>query len=500
MSQSTRERRPEAPPTTKAYDPSGPALRFGVWGLMALGLATMLASTQVPLLGSDWAELLVATVTVLLLAGVGGAWSVSTRGRWDFFHPLVFPLLYIAVSFLLPIWVTFVSGHPVGSLSRNITVATNTPSLLCLGVLGFAAGAALPFRSRPRAARAEEERRSAATVLLQAGRGLTVVALGLSLLQLRQGGILARGLDQTTYTSADTLAVVLKVLPPTAALLLCAAAALRDSGRTLTRLDWLLVLMLIASIGVRGSRNTAIAIALVVLFTYTRQARKPKLITLAAGLAGAVGFMLLVLRYRNEVRGVSGTRTWWESILGDMAPVGFSTGVVASHVPAAAPYEHGATMVAAALRLLPGPLSVRLFGEPDDTGARVFRDLIQLNNPNAGVGFSLPADGYLNFGIVGLVLVCFLLGALMAWAYARVDLRSVTVRGMIYPLLVALMPFGLRSDLLGMSKAVLYPAVMLLVVVVVARTVSSSTRPRARPAKPVGPTARLRPGPGPSGG
>ena len=64
--------------------------------------------------------------------------------------------------------------------------------------------------------------------------------------------------------------------------------------------------------------------------------------------------------------------------------------------------------MAAFERQLPSPIAIPLFGPPDDTAARRFRALVGFNNPNQGIGYSIPAEGYLNFGRFGVFGICLL--------------------------------------------------------------------------------------------
>jgi hypothetical protein len=176
-----------------------------------------------------------------------------------------------------------------------------------------------------------------------------------------------------------------------------------------------------------------------------------------------------VLEYRTAARGAQSTDSASDILLGDMTVAAFTVGATAAAVPSDMPYQNGRTLGAAALRQLPSPIAIPLFGPAHDTGTWKFREIIGLSNPNFGVGFSLPADGYLNFGRVGVFGICGLLGMLFAWAYPRLDFASGRPLGLFYPVLVASLPFGLRSDALGTTKNLLYAMIVLAVIMVASR-------------------------------
>lgn len=461
---------------------------------------------------SDLLQLVAASVICCLLGLLGVRRSSALLGRLDPFHPLVFPLGYVLVSFLAPAWATFVADHAVGSLSRKTSLATDTPLLLCLGVAGFATGAAIAFptphrpalsngppadgqapvasaprpakRAARRAASIEEEGRSQRRVLgrtmLTFGRFLAGAALILVVYQMTRGGVLVRGLDQTQYSLSDSVAVLTKLLPLAAVALVCAGSAVLEYRKVLARIDALLFLLVILGVGILGSRNTAIAVLLMILFNYTRRAAKVRWGVIIVGFFAAVLLVLVVLDYRNSVRGIQTDKAWWATLLGDLAPAAFSVGAVAAAVPSTMPYAMGSTMIAALVRQLPGPIAVALFGEPTQTGSRIFRDIAGITNVNAGVGFSIPAEGYLNFGLFGLIAVCFLLGLGLALFYARNDLSSGKVSGMIYIVLIGVLPMALRSDFLGAIKLVLYPALLMSLAVLVGRSMKATMRARSR--------------------
>jgi hypothetical protein len=253
--------------------------------------------------------------------------------------------------------------------------------------------------------------------------------------------------------------------------------------RMLARFDWVLIGALILLIGLRGSRGNAIALLLVLTLAHVQ--RRGKVFAVAVGAIVMAVFGVVVLQYRSAAAGHATNASAADILIGDMTVAGFSTGATAEVVPHDVGYAHGATLVAALERQLPSPIAIPLFGPPNDTAARRFRNLVGFDNPNQGIGYSIPAEGYLNFGRVGVFGLCLGLGLAFAWAYARFDFDTARTTRLLYPVLVAVLPFGLRSDSLGLIKSVLYAAILIQVALVVARKAS-------RPA-PVVTSARVAP-------
>lgn len=478
---------------------ASPRKRFSTIDLAIVLLVMLTVVAWIALAGgrfeSDWLEMVAASVISVLLTILGIRRSKATLGRLDFFHPLVFPLLYVLISFLAPIWATVVSGYPVGALTRDNALASNTPFLLCLGVAGFAAGAAFAFSPHRRKSiqdidargdglgavdEVQATQRALGNTMLAFGRILLIATLVLLAYAQYRGGAATRGIDQTDYNLDDSVNVVAKLMPLAGLVLIAAGHGMRRQRKILSAFDVVMMLLVVAGIGLGGSRNGAIAIILMVLFMYSRRAGRVRWSVIVVGFVAVVGFVLVVLNYRNSVRGIVSDKSWWASVLGDMAPAAFSVGVVADSVPSAMPYAHGATVVTAIIRQLPSPISVGLLGDANETGASMFRDIAGVGNANTGVGFSIPAEGYLNFGVFGLVLFCFLMGLVLSWFYARVDLHSGRVTELIYPILVGVLPTALRTDLLGAFKLILYPSLMILAVIVIGRSVALNGAHRRR--------------------
>jgi hypothetical protein len=307
--------------------------------------------------------------------------------------------------------------------------------------------------------------------LLTAGRLLLLIPLAISFERFAAGNVHHRGVNQLAVSPTDALGALLDPTEIAAVVLILAAHRLAKNTRMLARLDWVLIGVLILLIGLRGSRGNAIALLLVLTLAHVQ--RRGKVFAVAVGAIVMAVFGVVVLQYRSAAAGHATSASAADILIGDMTVAGFSTGATAQIVPREVGYEHGSTLLAALERQLPSPVAIPLFGPPNDTAARQFRNLVGFDNPNQGIGYSIPAEGYLNFGRFGVFGICLVLGLAFAWAYSRFDLGAARTTRLLYPVLVAVLPFGLRSDSLGLIKSVLYAAILIQFALVAARNSSS---------------------------
>lgn len=429
--------------------------------------------------------MMVAAALVIPFILLGIRRSKSAVGYVDPFHPLIFPLSYVAFSFLVPVWFSIILDRPVGSLARDVALSPGTAGLLILGIAGFALGAAVPFAGSKRGGTAPPSKAFGEAVITL-GRLLMLVPLALMARGAATGAVVTRGVDQAEVTVIDTLHALLAPVTLASAVLLIAGHRTAQSEKLLRPVDWALLAVAAVLSAANGERGDVITLVLIVAVALTlrRRSMRPFLIAVGIIVVVAVG----VLSYRSTAAGVTAAeeRRVTDILLGDMAVAGFTTGATAAVVPKFYEYSDGRTLREAVIRQLPSPIAIPLFGPPNEAGARYFRTIIQLSDRNSGVGFSLPAEGYLNFGRPGIFAICGLLGMLMSWAYPRTDLRQGRAVGLLYPVLVATLPFGLRSDVLGGIKSVLYPFLIAAIVMVIARTVerNESGGRHSRPAVP----------------
>jgi hypothetical protein len=260
-----------------------------------------------------------------------------------------------------------------------------------------------------------------------------------------------------TVTLADSLSVITAILGPTAVILILVSRY--QQGKSILSVPGgVLVVALVGLNGLNGQRHSALGIMLSILIFMTRK-RGSKLRTLL-GLSAILAFAYIVVLYRVTVTSGSRPESIDSALLQDLGSVTFTTGVTAT-LMGEGPYLNGASIIAGLIRQLPGPLSNLLFGPPDGTGAFQFRRLSGLASDGNGFGFSIPAEGVLNFGMAGAFVVPFVAGVLMAWIYARFSLVGSRAIHVLYVVAASTLPFAFRSDTLGAVKGVLYPGVIL---------------------------------------
>lgn len=392
----------------------------------------------------------------------------AVQGRTDPFHPLLFPTLYVTVATLAPVAWLYGTGDDLGYISMQ-QLSPATPLLSTLAVIGFAVGASLRFHPPSRQGALLDR-----NTLIYLGRVLLLLPLGAGLWNLQRGIVLTRGSEQATFTLSDSFGAAVLMAAPTAVLLLL-AGNMKGGRRLLSVLDWTLVGSVLILVGLNGRRAAAIAILLVILIFVIHRAGG-SLTRLVLGLITLVAFVYAVLAYRITTNGEDLSLSPLEALLRDLGAVGYSIGATDLLNPVEL---QGSTILAGLVRQLPSPIVNSLIGPPTDTGAYRFRDLTNTAS-DQGYGFSLPAEGVLNFGALGAFLLPLAIGAALAWLYARSDLDGTRAIGWAYAVATATFPFAWRSDVLGAVKGVLYPVIMLAFACMIARTTYAYLRRRGR--------------------
>lgn len=402
--------------------------------------------------------------------------------RREWFHPLVFPVIYLAVGlFAAPIWEVIANRD----LSGEFTLADLTGGLITvmgLTYIGFGGGvsAALFGRRPPPIDRAAVPldwgfvRRVGGIVL--------VVSIAIDVVRRTITAGTTYGANQTTATSASAIASVAYGAIFISIILITVGNAQLGRRFVLRRIDLLGLgsyAFLSLWIGNRGELLAPLLFALWAQHTYIRKIRVWQLVAMTT-------LVLVVFAAAGQAReGTTATHTGvGQSSINNISSTDFITANVLPLVPAEHHFYHGSTYLAAIERQLPGPLANAVFGPPatttTPTGAYAYRQLIAFGNPNLGFSFAFPPEAYINFGMTGVLIMAALLGALFGWAYRRCRHDPRRALHLLYPILLAVLPAGLRDDSLGEMKIVLYPMVTLLVVLYLAR------RRAQRPERPSG--------------
>ena len=240
-----------------------------------------------------------------------------------------------------------------------------------------------------------------------------------------------------------------------------------------TREDYALFAIFVVATFLAGRRGELVAPAIFALWVYHTRIRPIRVATA----------VLMVLAVALVFQGVSGARVGFSfyggagvalnrtaSSLG--TPI-FITSKLIERVPSRVPFARGETYLAALERQLPSPVSIALFGPPTNTGAFKFREILNYGDPNSGFGFSLPSEAYLNFGLGGALLIGGLVGLLFGYAYRRQGPDPTSAVHYLYPVLLATLPLGLRSDALTEIKMVAYPMIAIAIFIYLSRADTS---------------------------
>lgn len=384
--------------------------------------------------------------------------------------PNVIPLLYVTVA---TAWPTFWIYHygELGS-SRATALAPDTPQLMALGIIGFAVGTSIPLRKvAPRSVTVADP---LTTVSL--GRLLFLFPLAMRGLAVAGDAVFARGEQQATRDLTDSLAVAANMSLLVALVLITIGR--RNQPKLFAPIDWVGILAVSALTGLSGDRASVLSLAMLVLVLWLSRASalstaaKVRLVLVGAAFPAALAlYSRWTLTYRTEAQtGRTVEEGFVESIVRDWGSVPFTTGHVAGAIRTMGTWD-GETILAAFLRQIPSPVSVPLFGPVDDTGAYVFRELMHTSSSH-GWGFSLIAEGVLNFGVLGALLLPLCVGLMLRWLYSKSDVVGARSINYIYFIAIATLPIAWRSDLLGTIKGTFYPFLALAAACLLARTMT----------------------------
>lgn len=441
------------PPQRPATGRGSPAVVYALF--VAAGAVFLVANTSI--LGQiDPIIIMLGAAMVALVGALVGIKRCHGEVRGGIFHPLIFPSLYVAITCLAPtLWLWNSDfGNNLDYIRRS-SLDSQTPLLMALAVIGFVIGAATPFSVRR--LKFSKEWRVPAKSVEAAAKLLLAVPLVVAVRGYLTGELLTRGLGQNTVTLADSVKVLAFLAAPTAGALIL-SSRLRQNKSLMSPLEWLMTLALLAFLGLVGKRAEALEVIVVVLI-FLVYGRRQNLRAIF-GLSAAALFAFAVVSYRTTAVGETTKLSGLAVLLRDIGSVPYTTGVTA-RVFDTGNYLNGSTIAAGVVRQLPGPIANRLFGQPNDTGSFQFRALTGLGSDSNGYGFSLPAEGVMNFGILGAFLLPLAIGIILAWLYSRFDPQSNRALQLSYAIAVGSLPLGLRADVLGGIKGVLYPAIII---------------------------------------
>jgi hypothetical protein len=460
-----------------------PRLRAGL-GLAGLGISVVVVTTGVGVWAvghvhtdsvgalSTWVGALVLVVAVLV--------ELARKGRHaGWFHPLSLPFAALAIMSLgAPLWVYFTHEsvgllydpgyQPASASSLAVAVSVKCCEALALVVVGYMCGAATAVALTRQAGPAAVDERSPVfryRDMRRAGLALMVAgaAAQATVAALARGT--TYGVHQTQYGWASILASGAATALLAGLILVTVSASYTTKPQRVRDVlhgrEWAALCLYVVAVALTGERAGLIAPIVYFAWAYSTQVRMIPLTWVVAGVLLALigGSVIGNYRQDNGLSPGSADRVVPNAVADFSSPAWLTQETVIS-VPSTAPYLRGSTYLAAIESQLPGPVA-RAVGAPAGTASAVFRDIIGFSDPNQGFAESYPSEAYLNFGLAGCLGAGVFLGALMGWAWRKRPLLAARPRDLIYPLLLAGLIYGFRSDALTQIKDVLYP--MLLV-------------------------------------
>lgn len=418
------------------------------------------------------------TAVVVLAAGVAlcagvPIWAGGSGRGLDLFHPLVAPFAYLAIAVLLPPAYMIAAQRTVAGIRPN-SVSFTLALVLTLTVVVWAAGVLAGLRITRRGTTGNVEEVRWDRILLLGRMGL-LAAIGLRLYSTGSDWGLPYGTGSVNFGEAGAVQNATDLIS-FAAPVLVVLGHLRLRGAVAGRFDLVVFAAFVVVTLASGSRGELLVPVIFAMWAHQRWVRPLPI----RGVAVAAVVTAVVFQGVQGVRAgdspVASPRAATERTLTALGVPMQVTALTTGNVPTKAGYRHGATYLEAVKRQIPGVLAVRIWGPPRDTGSFVLRRIIRFNNPNAGLGYALPAESYLNFGIPGAAVIAALVGALFAFAYRKQDVPAPTrAIHVLYGLLVATLPISLRADALLQIKSVLYPMLALVLALAACRIRSSPT-------------------------
>jgi hypothetical protein len=220
--------------------------------------------------------------------------------------------------------------------------------------------------------------------------------------------------------------------------------------------EWAALAVYVLAVGVTGNRAGMIAPVVFLAWAYSAQVRTIPLRRVAAGAVAVLAVAGVIGAWRTGSALPDSPAAVIRSAAGDVSSPAWITAQTAARVPSQVPYSRGSTYAAAVVAQVPGPVARRL-GATSRTASARFRDLIGFSDPDQGFAESYPSEAYLNFGLPGCMGAGLFLGAVMGWAWRRCRVKAGRPRDLLYPVLLAGLAYGLRSDALTQVKDALYP-------------------------------------------
>lgn len=433
--------------------------------------------------------LLVSTAAVALFVAISN-YSNERRPWESVLDPRVGPLAYIVYALLVPPIYMTVTGNGIGSISSE-SLTPITTVIMCTTTLSYIFGATVFARFSSRGSREQAWARTAgeprvqslmssnARTVLQLGRALLILAFLAKVYEVRSNGTVfsgTYGANQLDFGANSSIAVLGESMVGVGALLVMFGNT-RTGLSPLRKIDFaLLASVLLVSVVLLGSRGEALAPIILYVWFRARMGRRVRRVALVTGVALMSVALLVVWQTRSA--SAAGGYSLIQQLLWQTSSPQLLTWNVTNLVPETNDFYFGSTYLNALKFFAPGPITRAIFGQPEGTGALAYRELIGFTDPNQGFGFALPTEAYLNFGLFGVAVAGFGLGALLqvTFNWAIDPERAEGVSSFVYPLLVSYLPYGLRTDALGQLKSIIYPLLLIALALLVIRSLRRNSQ------------------------
>lgn len=412
--------------------------------------------------------------TVLLLA-LAFFYGLSIE-RGNLFGPLGFPLGYAALTLLGP-WIYMrTTGNSIQSLQAS-TVESQASIVMILMVNAWICGTLFvqltsqQYRAAP--PEGVHPTNPELAIRLRAWARLLISAsLLVRFYLVYESAGQAYGENQLAYTIGAAITPLAD-----GALLISAClfmvAALSGDGRLFAIGDLgLVACVYLISLAALGSRGELLAPTIIFTYALVKLGRLKPAGLVVLGVC-ALPIMSLTANLRSGNNGAL-----IETALAAISSPFMITDWLMEYVPDRTAFLNGSTYLASLKMLAPGPLSRALFPGQPETASFRFREIVNYTNPNQGYSFSLPSEAYLNWGNLGVVAVGLLVGILYAALFRPRFPQSIYASRYLYVILLAILPYSIRSDALTQLKMFIYPAVLLLIIFAIERGPSAAAKAR----------------------
>lgn len=445
-----------------------PISRSADSALLGVGVRFLLLGATLFLVTSLVTSNPVGSASLLLIVC---AIACVAAARRDWRQPWCIGLLVFFVVNLLVPWLITI-GRPIGLVTPD-SIATETLNVGSVSVAGFLSGLLVrsKFRNAP-VVRASPTSSRAVGLTLAWLATLTLIP------SLITRSRTVYGANQVLYHPLTGLSTI--------SISLVLASVFHADLKPKRRDGALLALPLLLWCGanlVIGARAPVLCLVLLIVLKWSRpKLRFSQALVSILGFVAFSGMLVAVSAWRGGEQTTFRGALSIENALADVSSPTYINNIIIRRYPESIGSAKGETYVTAIARQAPRVITEPILGAPSGSGAFRFRSLIDLTNPNVGLGFGFTSEALLNFAMSGV----FAVSLLFAVALGELDRRAThrAVWSPAYFVIVATLPYGLRSDALAHLKLAWLP----VVVFAITRSVSLSTIRRSV----VGSVARTR--------